>query len=261
MYRKPFVAGNWKMNNTISEAHQLATDLIRELEEIESVDIVLCPPFTALKSLKELVSNTNIKLGAQNMHWKTTGAFTGEISPLMIAELCRYVIIGHSERRAYFGEIDETVNEKIKSALSHNIIPIMCFGETLDENEAGKTEEVVNRQVKNGLAGIDPEMIIGNNVSLVLAYEPVWAIGTGKAATVEDAASVIGNVVRPCLVSIFGAELSKRVQVLYGGSVNGDNAGEFFSIDDIDGALVGGASLKAEEFIKIVRAAASSISK
>jgi len=255
--RKPFVAGNWKMNKTISEARQLTIDLIHELREIESVEVVLCPPFTALTAVEESISNTNIKLGAQNIYWKNSGAFTGEISPVMVAELCRYVIIGHSERRAYFGENDETVNWKIKSALEHNLIPIMCVGETLDENEAGRTDEVVSHQVKNGLAGIDPKIISGNVISLVLAYEPVWAIGTGKAATVEDADGVITNIVRRSLSNIFGDELSKRVQVLYGGSVNGDNAGEFFAVENIDGALVGGASLKAMEFAKIVQAAAS----
>jgi len=255
--RKPFVAGNWKMNKTISEARQLTIDLIHELREIESVEVVLCPPFTALTAVEESISNTNIKLGAQNIYWKNSGAFTGEISPVMVAELCRYVIIGHSERRAYFGENDETVNWKIKSALEHNLIPIMCVGETLDENEAGRTVEVVSHQVKNGLAGIDPKIISGNVISLVLAYEPVWAIGTGKAATVEDADGVITNIVRRSLSNIFGDELSKRVQVLYGGSVNGDNAGEFFAVENIDGALVGGASLKAMEFAKIVQAAAS----
>lgn len=255
--RKPFVAGNWKMNKTVSEARQLTIDLIHELREIESVEVVLCPPFTALTAVEESISNTNIKLGAQNIYWKNSGAFTGEISPVMVAELCRYVIIGHSERRAYFGENDETVNWKIKSALEHNLIPIMCVGETLDENEAGRTDEVVSHQVKNGLAGIDPKIISGNVISLVLAYEPVWAIGTGKAATVEDADGVITNIVRRSLSNIFGDELSKRVQVLYGGSVNGDNAGEFFAVENIDGALVGGASLKAMEFAKIVQAAAS----
>lgn len=255
--RKPFVAGNWKMNKTVSEARQLTIDLIHELREIESVEVVLCPPFTALTAVGESISNTNIKLGAQNIYWKNSGAFTGEISPVMVAELCRYVIIGHSERRAYFGENDETVNWKIKSALEHNLIPIMCVGETLDENEAGRTDEVVSYQVKNGLAGIDPKIISGNVISLVLAYEPVWAIGTGKAATVEDADGVITNIVRRSLSNIFGDELSKRVQVLYGGSVNGDNAGEFFAVENIDGALVGGASLKAMEFAKIVQAAAS----
>jgi len=191
--RKPLVAGNWKMNKTISEARQLTIDLIHELREIESVEVVLCPPFTALTAVEESISKTNIKLGAQNIYWKNSGAFTGEISPVMVAELCRYVIIGHSERRAYFGENDETVNWKMKSALEHNLIPIMCVGETLDENEAGRTDEVVSRQVKNGLVGI----------------------------------------------------------------VNGDNAGEFFAVENIDGALVGGASLKAMEFAKIVQAAVS----
>jgi len=255
--RKPLVAGNWKMNKTISEARQLTIDLIHELREIESVEVVLCPPFTALTAVEESISKTNIKLGAQNIYWKNSGAFTGEISPVMVAELCRYVIIGHSERRAYFGENDETVNWKMKSALEHNLIPIMCVGETLDENEAGRTDEVVSRQVKNGLVGIDPKIISGNVISLVLAYEPVWAIGTGKAATVEDADGVITNIVRRSLSNIFGDELSKRVQVLYGGSVNGDNAGEFFAVENIDGALVGGASLKAMEFAKIVQAAVS----
>jgi triosephosphate isomerase len=257
MNRKPFVAGNWKMNKTTSEAHQLTVDLIPELKGIDSVEVVLCPPFTALKIVKDSISNTIVELGAQNMHWKSYGAFTGEVSPLMIAELCKFVIIGHSERRALFGENDETVNEKIKSALEYNLIPIMCVGETLDENENGRTEEVVSRQLTNGLAGIDANSINGDRVSLVLAYEPVWAIGTGKAATVQDAAEVIANVVRHTLSKVFSSELSERVQILYGGSVNGDNAGEFFAVDDIDGALVGGASLKAKEFAKIIWAAAN----
>mgnify|MGYP001829138087 CR=1 FL=1 len=255
--RKPFVAGNWKMNKTVAEARHLASELVPGLQAIKQVDKAICPTFTSLMAVSALLEGTDIGLGAQNMYWEESGAYTGEISPAMVAELCQYVILGHSERRAYFGESDSGVNRKIKAALAHHLIPIMCVGETLEENEAGRTEEVVARQVREGLAGLsDGEHLLPESaVPLVIAYEPVWAIGTGKAATPEGANVVIANVIRPVLADMFGDSFAQAVRVQYGGSVKSSNADEFFSQPDIDGALVGGASLKAEEFIKIVQAA------
>jgi triosephosphate isomerase len=187
------------------------------------------------------------------MYWETAGAFTGEISPTMLVELCRYVIIGHSERRTYFSETDATVNRKVQSALAHSLVPIVCVGETLAEYENGRTEEVVYRQVKLGLAELEP----GDGSGLVMAYEPVWAIGTGHAATAEGANAVVAQVIRPAVKEMFGEPVAQAMRVLYGGSVKADNAAEFFGMADIDGALVGGASLKASEFLQIVKAAAS----
>jgi triosephosphate isomerase len=186
------------------------------------------------------------------MHWEASGAYTGEIAAPMLAEFCKYVIIGHSERRAYFGETDTTVNRKVKAAFENSLVPIMCVGETLAENEGGITSEIVSRQVREGLQGVEPKQIS----SLVIAYEPVWAIGTGRAATAEGASAVIADIIRSTLGQIYGSELAQAVRVLYGGSVKANNAEEFFQQTDIDGALVGGASLKASEFIPIVKAAA-----
>jgi triosephosphate isomerase len=204
-------------------------------------------------AVKALLEGTDIGLGAQNMHWDESGAFTGEVAPPMVAELCQYVIIGHSERRAYFGETDQTVNRKVQAGLAHGLTPIVCVGETLEENEAGKTAEVVSNQVKNGLARLD----LSDGNAIVLAYEPVWAIGTGKAATAEGANQVVAEVIRIALGDIFGEAFAREVRVLYGGSVKANNAVEFFTQPDIDGALVGGASLKAGEFVPIALAAAS----
>ncbi len=190
-------------------------------------------------------------LGAQNVYWETEGAFTGEVSPKMVAEFCKFVIIGHSERRAYFGETDQTVNRRVKAALEFNLIPVVCVGETLEENEAGRTSEVVMRQMRDGLAGVE----IASAGQLVVAYEPVWAIGTGKAAYPDDASRVIGKSIRPVLAELFGEEISEGVRVLYGGSVKPDNAADFFNEEQVDGALVGGASLKAADFIAITEAA------
>jgi triosephosphate isomerase len=255
--RKPFVAGNWKMFKTVAEARHLVSELVPGLQAEGAVDKVLCPPFTALLAVAALLEGTEIGLGAQNMHWEASGAYTGEVSPPMVAELCGYVILGHSERRAYFGETDEGVNRKVQAALAHNITPIVCVGETLDENEAGQTAEVVSRQVRVGLAGLGlgEGSVEGNRSSLIIAYEPVWAIGTGRAATAEGANAVVAGVIRPALADLFGESFSQEVRVLYGGSVKGSNAGEFFAEPDIDGALVGGASLKAADFIQIVQAA------
>ncbi len=250
--RTPLVAGNWKMNKTVAEARQLVAEMLPGLEEARSVENLLCPPFTALEAVAGLLKGSTVKLGGQNVYWETKGAFTAEISPLMLSEFCQYVIIGHSERRAYFGETDETVNRRVKAALAHHLTPVVCVGETLAENEGGQTNAVIARQMREGLAGTG----ISSAAQLVVAYEPVWAIGTGKAAYPEDAARVIGKVIRPALSELFGETLSQEVRVLYGGSVKADNAAEFFNLPDVDGALVGGASLNAEDFIAITQAAA-----
>ena len=250
--RKPCVAGNWKMFKTVAEARHLVSELVPGLQSISGVEKVLCPPFTSLLAVNALLEGTDIGLGAQNMHWEDSGAYTGEVSPVMLAELCKYVILGHSERRAYFGETDAMVNRKVKPALAHRLVPIVCVGETLAEYEAGRTGEVVFRQVKLGLAGID--LIEGS--SLIIAYEPVWAIGTGKAATAGGANSVVVDIIRPALADLFGDSISQEIRVLYGGSVKAENAVDYFAQSDIDGALVGGASLKAGEFTNITKAAA-----
>ncbi len=238
---------------TTAEARVLVSELLPGLTAVQGVDIVLCPPFTAILPVSAMLEGTSIRVGAQNMHWEDTGAYTGEISPFMLAEFCKYVILGHSERRAYFGETDAGVNRKVKAALAHHIVPIMCVGETLGENEAGITEEVVSRQVRDGLSGVPSSSI----QEVVIAYEPVWAIGTGRAATPEDASRVIADIIRQTLGQIYSKRLAQEVRVLYGGSVKAGNAGEFFQRSDIDGALVGGASLKVAEFVPIARAAAS----
>jgi triosephosphate isomerase (TIM) len=252
--RKPFVAGNWKMFKTVAEARLLVSELVPSLQVFEGVEKVLCPPFTSLLAVAALLEGTDIGLGGQNMHWELNGAFTGEVSPAMLAELCQYVILGHSERRTFFGETDETVNRKVQSALTHGLTPIVCVGETLAENEAGRTAEVVERQVKLGLASLELSAEVGT--PFVIAYEPVWAIGTGRAATAESAVRVVHDVIRPAIAELFGGTAAQAVRVLYGGSVNARNAAEFFAETEIDGALVGGASLKAAEFTQIVQAAA-----
>lgn len=250
--RTPMVAGNWKMFKTINDARKLLAELVPGLRGITGVEKVICPPFTALLAAAALLEGTEIGLGAQNMYWEAEGAFTGEVAPGMVAELCKYVILGHSERRAYFGETDENVRRKVEAALGYNLVPIVCVGETLAENEAGQTIAVVGRQVRNGLAGIN----LKDPSRLVVAYEPVWAIGTGRAATGEDANRIVADVVRPALVQVFGQEAANLIRVLYGGSVKASNAVEFFRQPEIDGALVGGASLKTAEIIPITAAAA-----
>lgn len=249
--RRPMIAGNWKMNKTIEESRRLVTELVIGMKNIGQVDQVLCPPFTDLWAVKEIIAGTDIGLGAQNMHWEASGAFTGEISPVMVSEVCKYVILGHSERRQYFGETDEKVNKKIKAALTYDLTPIVCIGETLQENKAGKTADVVKRQVQHGLAGLRPE----EGSRLIIAYEPIWAIGTGLAATPEHANDIHKAVVREVLTEKFGQNTAQSIRILYGGSVKPENAVDFFSQTDIDGALVGGASLKAESFLKIIKAA------
>ena len=249
--RKPMVAGNWKMNKTAEESRNLAVDLKTGLKDIRQVDRILCPPFTNLWAVSTVIQGTDIGLGAQNMFWEESGAYTGEISPKMLAEVCKYVILGHSERRQYFGETDETVNKKIKAALKQNLIPIVCIGESLEENEAGLTADVVKRQVTKGLAGL----MADDGARLIVAYEPIWAIGTGLAATPGDANTIHRDVVRASLSELFGEVTAQSIRILYGGSVKPINAEEFFQQSDIDGALVGGASLRADSFCTIVEAA------
>jgi triosephosphate isomerase len=250
--RRPLIAGNWKMNKTVAEARVLVSQLLPGLIPIQEVEMVLCPPFTAILPVAALLEGTSIGLGAQNLHWEASGAYTGEIAPAMLVEFCKYVIIGHSERRAYFAETDETVNKKIKAAYKVGLVPILCVGETLTENEAGITAEVVSRQVKKALEGIEEDSI----VSLVIAYEPVWAIGTGRAATADGANAVIAGIIRGELSRLYDEKLAQQIRVLYGGSVKATNAAEFFRQADVNGALVGGASLNAAEFISITKAAA-----
>jgi triosephosphate isomerase len=249
--RTPIVAGNWKMNKTVEEARLLVFDMSRKLGGIEGVEKVLCPPFPALLAVSALLKGTDIGLGAQNMHWEEKGAFTGEVAPNMVAEFCQYIIIGHSERRAYFGETDETVNKKVHAALAHDLIPIICVGESLEENESGRTGEVVRRQISRGLADVDPAKAAG----LIIAYEPIWAIGTGRASSGENANAVLADHIRPALADLFGAETAQAIRIQYGGSVTGANADEFFGQPEIDGALVGGASLKVDDFVAIAQAA------
>jgi len=249
--RQPFVAGNWKMNKTVQQACALVAEMLPELQAVPSVEKVLCPPFTALAALSGMLAGRRIGLGAQNMHWEPSGAFTGEVSPAMVMEFCQYVIIGHSERRTYFGETDVTVNRRVKAALANQLIPIVCVGETLAENEAGQTAEVVTRQILEGLK----ELPLEQARQVVVAYEPVWAIGTGRAASGPGANAVLSDFIRPALEILLGTKVALATRIIYGGSVTSSNAAEFFGQPDIDGALVGGASLKTAEFVKIVQAA------
>jgi len=249
--RVPLIAGNWKLNKTSTEAYKLAAEMLSGLRNIRGVEKLLCPPFTALMAVFRLIKDSDIRLGAQNMYWEEQGAYTGEISPRMLAEFCQYVILGHSERRTYFGETDEQVNRKVRAAIAHHLMPIICVGETLEENEAGRAAGVVSRQVREALVGLD----ILDAERIVIAYEPVWAIGTGRASTAAGANTLIRNVIRPTLASLFGENIAQSVRVLYGGSVDPGNAGDFFRQPEIDGALVGGASLNARSFIDIVEAA------
>ncbi len=250
--RIPMVAGNWKMNKTVAEARELVAKMGVELKAIQGVEKVICPPYPSLVAVSALLQGTDIGLGAQNMHWEEQGAFTGEIAPSMVKEFCQYVILGHSERRAYFGELDEIVNRKLQAAKAYDLIPIVCVGETLEENESGRTAEVVSRQIGLGLKDVDPDF----GTRIVVAYEPIWAIGTGRASSGENANTVVADVIRPALAKVVGQDTAQTIRVLYGGSVNAANATEFFAQSEIDGALVGGASLKADEFVAITRAAA-----
>jgi len=249
--RRPILAGNWKMNKTVEEAVDFVRSIRRGLNGVKGVDRVLCPPFTALATVKELLAATEIGLGAQNMYWEEKGAYTGEVSPPMLQELCQYVILGHSERRALFGETDEGVNRKVKAALAHGLVPIVCVGETAGQYDAGQTDAVVGGQVRGCLADLPAEQAAG----LVIAYEPVWAIGTGRAATAAGAGAVVGLVIRENVSRLYGEATAQAVRVQYGGSVTPANIAEFMAHPDIDGALVGGASLKTD-FVELVRLAA-----
>lgn len=245
--RRPIIAGNWKMHKTSGEARELVVSLL-DLVGSTGVEILVCPPFTALAGVAEACRDTVLKVGAQNMFWEAQGAFTGEISPLMLKELgVEYCLVGHSERRQHFGETDDTANKKVKAAFSHGLKPVVCVGETLAEREQGVTREVCRRQVEKGLAGLTPEQVS----SLVLAYEPVWAIGTGKTASSADAQEVIAFI-RGVLKERFGQEAADQVRIQYGGSVKPGNVKELMSQPDIDGALVGGASLQPESFAAII---------
>lgn len=250
--RTPIVAANWKMNKTVEEARALVYSMSARLREIKGATIVLCPPFISLLAVHALLEGSDLGLGAQNMYWEEKGAYTGEISPLMVKELCQYVVLGHSERRAYFGETDETVNRRVRAAQKFDLTPIFCIGETLEQYEGKQTGEVVTRQIKRGLADVAAE----SAARLIVAYEPVWAIGTGKASSADNANDVVHNMIRPVLSELFGADTAQAIRVLYGGSVTGANAAEYFGQADIDGALVGGASLKADDFVVIAQAAA-----
>ena len=250
--RTPIIAGNWKEHKTIAEAVALVREMRRELNAIKGVEKVLCPSFTALAAVADLIRPLDIKLGAQDLHWEEQGAFTGAISPLMLKGLCEYVIIGHSERRKYFGETDETVNLKIKAALAHGLKPIVCVGENLEQNEDGRTEQVITTQVGAALQDLTAAQARG----LVVAYEPIWAIGTGRAATAADANGVIGLIIRGKVASMFDERTTQALRVQYGGSVKPENIAEFMTQPDIDGALVGGASLVAAKFIALTRIAA-----
>jgi triosephosphate isomerase len=242
---------------SVADARHLVSEMVPGLQSKIGVDKVVCPPYTALLAVASLLEGSDIHLGAQNMYWEAAGAYTGEVSPKMISEFCEYVILGHSERRAYFNETDQDVNRKVQAAFDHGLTPIMCVGETLEDYESNRTFDVVFRQVNLGLSGIEFELGESKFPNLVIAYEPIWAIGTGRAATPQDANRVIAEVVRTALAELYGNNIAQKIRVLYGGSVNGENAKDFFVQSEIDGALVGGASLKATEFIQITNAAAT----
>ena len=244
--RVPMIAGNWKMNTTVSEAIELVNEMRQGLDEIDNVDRVICPPFISLAPVKELLRGSSIKLGAQNIYFEEKGAYTGEISPLMLANLCEFVIIGHSERRQHFNETGEIVDKKVKAALKVGLKPILCIGERLEENEAGRTEEVLTEQLSSSSARI--YYFSG----LILAYEPIWAIGTGKAATGKQANETIGFI-RQHISKQYSKGIAQDVRILYGGSVTAENIAEFINQPEVDGALVGGASLKAAQFLSIVK--------
>ncbi|MFQ6081847.1 MAG: triose-phosphate isomerase [Candidatus Aminicenantia bacterium] len=248
---KPFIAGNWKMNKTLSEAVDLVSKLKEEIEGEETGEVVVIPPFTSLSEIKKIIIGSEIKLGAQNVFWKEKGAFTGEVSPVMLSDIgCQYVIVGHSERREHFGETDESVNLKIKSALRHSLMPIFCIGETLEERKKKKTISKIDHQIEEGLKGISEEEI----KKIVIAYEPIWAIGTGQTATPEQAQKV-HNFIRQKLAQKYGKRIASYAIILYGGSVKPENTYSLIKEKDIDGALIGGASLEAESFGKIIKEA------
>ncbi len=250
--RRFCIAGNWKMNTTITEGEQLATALLQRVGTLaDSVDVVVCPPFIHLTSARAILEGSSLKLGAQNMHFEEKGAYTGEVSPVMLSGLCSHVIIGHSERRQYFAETDSTVNQKVKSAQARGLIPIVCVGESLEIRQQGGFLKHIESQVKAAFDGVSPS----DDQKVLVAYEPIWAIGTGLAATEDQAQEVIGSI-RETLQGLFGETIAESIQILYGGSTNAENIGGLLAQKDIDGALVGGASLKADAFVSMVQAAA-----
>ncbi|RKY42839.1 MAG: triose-phosphate isomerase [Candidatus Makaraimicrobium thalassicum] len=247
--RRPIIAGNWKMYKDVNQAIELTNDIKRSVFDVENVEIVICPPFVDLSDVGEMLLESNVALGAQNCYWESEGAFTGEISvPMIKSAGCRHVIIGHSERRKYFGETNETVNRRIRAAAGGGLAPIMCVGETLEEREAGRTLEVVRTHVLEGLKGFDEVFL----EPLIIAYEPVWAIGTGKTATPAQAQEVHA-MIRGLLEESYSGSFSGSRRILYGGSVNPGNIGDIMKEQDIDGGLIGGASLKSDSFIDIIK--------
>lgn len=250
--RKPIIAGNWKMNKTADEAVAFVREIRHSLNAISGADSVVCPPFVALPGVADALRGTQIGVGAQNMHYAESGAYTGECAPNMLTPYCQYVILGHSERRAYYAETDESVNKKIIAALSHQLTPIVCVGESLEQNEAGETHEFVSGQVRAAFDGLIAEQV----VRCVIAYEPIWAIGTGKSASAIEAGRIIGLTVRGTIADLYGEPVAQQVRIQYGGSANPKNIGDYMAQPDIDGALVGGASLKSD-FVEMVRVAAA----
>lgn len=246
---RPLIAGNWKMNTTVNQGADLVMKLRELIKGVDEVDVIIAPPFTSLYHISHLVADSPIRLAAQDIFWEKSGAYTGEISPEMIKDAgCRYVIIGHSERRQYFNETDETVNKKVVAAIRHDLMPIVCVGETLEEKEAGKTIGRVRSQVRGALAGLSGGAVKG----ISIAYEPIWAIGTGKTASPQEAEEV-HNSLRELIYEMFEADSAKGIRIIYGGSVKPDNIDVLMAQPNIDGALVGGASLKAEDFARLVR--------
>ena len=246
--RKPLITGNWKMNKTVSEAVDFVNNLKSALRDVQDVEVVVCPTFVALSEVSKMLEGSSIKLGAQNMYMQENGAYTGEISPLMLKEVgCRYVIIGHSERREYFKENNKLINAKIKLALKYQLRPILCVGETLSEYQNNQTIDIVKAEIREGLAGIDEEQMS----QVAIAYEPIWAIGTGETATPDDA-NRVHKIIRKIISEMFDAKTGEKTRIQYGGSVKPDNIGALMEKSDIDGALVGGASLSVESFIRIV---------
>jgi triosephosphate isomerase len=252
--RIPIIAGNWKMNKTIAEAVRFIEAIKEPLAAIAAVEKVVCPTFVCLAPVREAIGDADIGLGAQNLYFEEKGAYTGEVAPGMLEGLCQYVIVGHSERREYFGETDLGVNKKIKAALAHGLTPIVCVGETLELRQAGQTDGWVKNQVIAALEGLTGKQVR----SMVIAYEPIWAIGTGVAATTQDAQEVIGEIVRPTVAQLYDDEVAQAIRIQYGGSVKPSNAAELMSMPDIDGGLVGGASLEVADLVAIVRLTAAS---
>ena len=246
--RVPIIAGNWKMNKSAQEAARFIGDIREGLEATSGVDAVVCPPSIAIPAVHELLKDTRVGIGAQNMFYEESGAYTGELAPAMITPFCQYVILGHSERRAYFGETDDSVNKKVKAALAHGLTPIICVGESLEQNETGQTHTFVSGQVRAALQGVSAEDASG----CIVAYEPIWAIGTGKAASVEEAGTIIAKTVRGTLAEMYRDDVAQAIRVQYGGSTKPENIESFMAHPDIDGALVGGASLKPG-FVDMIR--------